>query len=176
MNTDPNITIRKEVPGELDALENITRDAFWDKYCPGCSEHLLLNRMHSHPSYRPELSFVADYCGELAGGIWYAEARLLTKDNIKIPVLTFGPVAVRPDLQGKGIGSALIRHSMKLAEHSGFAAILIFGNPAYYNRFGFHAAEECGITMEDDCFCDALMIISSCILCNTDEISMEVMP
>jgi len=158
MNTDFNITIRKEAPGELDALEAITRDAFWDKYSPGCVEHLLLHRMHGHPAYHPELSFVADCGGELAGGIWYAEGWLVTKENVKIPVLTFGPVAVRPDLQGKGIGSKLIRHSMKLAERSGFAAVLIFGNPVYYKRFGFHAAAECGITTGDGSFCDALLI------------------
>jgi predicted N-acetyltransferase YhbS len=53
-----------------------------------------------------------------------------------------GPFAVLPSYQKQGIGSLLMNHSIEKARRLGYKAIIIFGNPDYYHRFGFRNAEE----------------------------------
>ena len=105
--------IRPEKPEEYREMEELVRDAFWDRYSPGCCEHLVVHKMRTFPAAFPPLCLAAETGGKLAGGIWYARAVIRGKDGKSVPVLTLGPVAVRPELQGRGIGSALIRHTLE---------------------------------------------------------------
>lgn len=149
------IIIRHEKTEQYHEMESLVRDAFWDKYTPGCREHLLVHRLRKSSVLHPELCFAAEYGGELAGGIWYADASLKTQNDIE-SVLTMGPVAVAPRFQNCGIGSALIRRTLELA--SAAPAVLIYGDPGYYSRFGFVPAEKYGITDAEGGYCPALLI------------------
>jgi predicted N-acetyltransferase YhbS len=55
------------------------------------------------------------------------------------PVLLLGPLAVDPDRQGAGIGSALMKEAIARATSFGHGAIILVGDAPYYNRFGFGA-------------------------------------
>ena len=61
--------------------------------------------------------------------------------------LLLGPLAVSPERAGCGIGSGLLRHAIAQARALGHAAILLVGDPDYYNRFGFSAASAAGLAM-----------------------------
>jgi putative acetyltransferase len=50
---------------------------------------------------------------------------------------------VRPDRQRRGIGGALIRAGLDRARGEGWEAVIVLGDPAYYPRFGFSAAQAC---------------------------------
>jgi len=54
--------------------------------------------------------------------------------------LLLGPIAVRPDLAGKGYGRALMRHGIETARAQGWPAILLVGDEPYYGRLGFTRA------------------------------------
>jgi hypothetical protein len=54
-----------------------------------------------------------------------------------------------PRTQRQGVGSTLITHTLDQARRLGFRAVLLFGNPAYYSRFGFADATRFGITTHD---------------------------
>ena len=58
------------------------------------------------------------------------------------PALLLGPLAVHPDLQGQGVGIALMRESMAQIDMSRFKAILLVGDLPYYQRVGFAVAPE----------------------------------
>lgn len=143
-----NLNLRPETEEDFEAVEYLTREAFWDLYRPGCVEHLLAHRLRRTPVFVPELDFVAELDGRLAGNIMYSRAKV-TGGGSAAEVLTFGPLAVLPELQKKGVGSALVCRTVKLATEMGFRAIVIWGNPAYYHRFGFDGAEKFGITTAD---------------------------
>jgi predicted N-acetyltransferase YhbS len=54
-----------------------------------------------------------------------------------------------PKYQKKGIGSKLLNESIKIAKGTGFSGMILFGDPAYYHRFGFKNAQEYGIQTKD---------------------------
>ena len=55
---DNRPVIRLETPGDYRAVENLTREAFWNQSVPGCDEHYLVHTMRRHPDFIPELAFV----------------------------------------------------------------------------------------------------------------------
>lgn len=57
-----------------------------------------------------------------------------------LPALGLAPLAVTPNHQGAGIGAALVREGLARAATAGWRAVFVFGDPAYYRRFGFSAA------------------------------------
>ena len=148
--------LRPERVSEYREMETIVRDAFWDRYCPGCSEHLVVHKMRNSAAVVPELCLAAEADGELAGGIWYAKAAIRNGEN-EYAVLTMGPVCVKPELQSRGIGAALIRKTLSLAAGK-YPAVIIYGDPGYYGRFGFRPASEFGITDADGNPCPAILI------------------
>jgi len=151
-----NLVLRPELPSRYREMEELVRDSFWDKYCPGCSEHLVVHYMRSSAAVVPELCLAAEADGRLVGGIWYARAAIRRGGSV-FPVLTMGPVCVRPERQSSGIGTALIQRTLQLAAGK-YPAVVIYGDLAYYGRFGFRPAEEFEITTADGDFSPALLI------------------
>lgn len=133
--------LRPERSADHRAVEELTRDAFWNHYAPGCVEHYLAHVLRTSPDFVPELDYVAVCGGQVAGSIMYTRAGVVLDRGGRREVLCFGPLAVAPALQGRGVGGRLVRHTADLARELGYAAILIFGDPDYYARFGFRPAE-----------------------------------
>jgi predicted N-acetyltransferase YhbS len=144
-----NIKIRLEKEKDHQEVENMTREAFWDLHQPGCDEHLLVHKLRKAEAFIPELDFVAELDHQVVGNIMYSRARVIDGKGLEHEVLTFGPLSVLPSHQRLGVGSALVKHTLKLAEEMGFKAIIIFGHPEYYHRFGFANAERFHITTSD---------------------------
>lgn len=107
---------RLEEKGDYREVETLTREAFWNKYRPGCSEHYILHQYRSRPDFVKELDYVLEEKGRILAHIMYSQAEVTCDDGRKIPVMIFGPVSVRPEEQGKGYGSALIQFTMEKAK------------------------------------------------------------
>ena len=150
-----NIELRCEQPEDYDAAENMTREAFWNFYTPGCCEHYLLHIMRNGQSFLPELDIVAVYDGRIIGNIIYTKAAVIGDDGTKHEVLGLGTIAVLPEYQCKGIGGKLIAHTKNLAIGMGYRAVLLYGDPDYYSRHGFVAAEQFGIRTADNMYAAA---------------------
>ena len=56
-----------------------------------------------------------------------------------------GPISVRPDCQGRGIGSLLMAQALDALRLLRAGGCVLLGDPAYYARFGFRA--EPGLTL-----------------------------
>jgi len=146
-----NINIRLEEPKDYRAVEEIARAAFntpdrVERSKIGCPmEHHMVYRLREKDGIM-DLSFVAEVNGKIVGHIIYSNAHILQPDSSKVDVLDIGPISVFPEMQKSGIGSALMKHSIEEAKKLGHGAILFFGHPEYYPRFGFVPANEFGIT------------------------------
>lgn len=140
-----DILIRLEEENDFRYVENITREAFWDVYRPGCFEHLIVHKIRKVPAFIKELSYVACENDKIVGNIIYSKAKVVNQENEEFEILTMGPIGVLPSCQNKGIGSLLLNYTIQKAKEQGFKAIIIFGNPNYYRRFCFVNAEKYGI-------------------------------
>ncbi|MCL1903694.1 MAG: N-acetyltransferase [Oscillospiraceae bacterium] len=158
-----NITFRLETPADHYAVEAMTREAFWQFWESDrtvCDEHLLVSKLRTCQSFVPELNFVAEVDGELAGHIIFSKSRVEDSGGETHETLTFGPLTVSPKFQCQGVGKALMRHAFDEAVRLGHKAVIIYGNPDYYPRFGFRRAVEFGITTPDGSVFDALLVYS----------------
>lgn len=153
------IHLRKESPGDFHAVENLTREAFWVNSRRACEECLLVHRLRKSQAFVPELDFVAEISGALVGHIIYTESRIVNDSGNSKKTLTFGPLSVMPEYQYKGVGTALLNHSIREARRLGYRAILIFGHPDYYPRFGFKRAAQYNLTNSDGKTLDAFMAL-----------------
>lgn len=158
-NMIQDLILRLESPAEYREVEHVTREAFWNHHVPGCDEHYLAHALRDASCFLPELDFVADQKGRIVGNIMYTRALIYGDDGVNYPVLSFGPISVLPDWQKKGVGGALICHSLAVAKELGHTAVLIYGDPAYYSRFGFVAAEQFRIGTSDGHYAAALQAI-----------------
>ena len=59
-----------------------------------------------------------------------------------------GPMAVVPECQRQGIGSALVRAGQQRLQELGCPLVVVVGHPAFYPRFGFRPASTCDISCE----------------------------
>lgn len=87
---------------------------------------------------------VAERDGEVVGHVMISRATLDGGGDIAM----LSPLAVRPDVQRDGIGSALVRDVCALADAAGEPLVVLQGSPAYYPRFGFVDSRTVGITMD----------------------------
>ena len=60
-------------------------------------------------------------------------------------LLQLSPLSVAPARQGRGIGAALTRKALRLADERGEPLVLVLGHPGYYPRFGFRPASTLGL-------------------------------
>ena len=153
---NPSLLLRRETPADTLAVETLTREAFYNQYRPGCDEHYLAHILRIADAFIPELDFVAELDGRIAGNIMYAKSVIVLDAGGKLPVLTFGPLSVLPELQRQGVGRALVGHTLGLARQMGFPAVFIYGDPAIYSRMSFQPAENFHIGTKDNLYHNAL--------------------
>jgi len=129
--------IRLETKDDYRQVEELTREAFWNLYGPGCDEHYLCHLLREHKDFIRELDYVVELNGKIVASIMYSDSFLISEDNEKVHVVSFGPLCVHPDYQRKGIGTALIEKTKSLVEKMNIPAIIIYGDPHNYCKHGF---------------------------------------
>ena len=142
-------TIRPEKPEDYRAVENLVREAFWNVYRPGCSEHYVIHVLRDDPAFVKELDFVMEKDGELIGQNMFMRTMIEADDGREIPVLTMGPIGITPELKRKGYGKALLDYSLEKAADLDFGAVLFEGNIDFYGKSGFDFARKFGIRYHD---------------------------
>lgn len=148
MNTN-GIKIRLENKEEYREVETLVREAFWNVYRPGCSEHYVIHVLREDPAFVKELDFVMEQGGRLIGQNMFMRTIIEADDGRVIPVLTMGPICITPDLKRKGYGKLLLDYSLEKAMKLGFGAVLFEGNIDFYGKSGFTYAHNFGIRYHD---------------------------
>jgi putative acetyltransferase len=124
--------IRDETPSDFPVIESLLRLAFGGPY-----EAALVRRLRSDALVA--VALVAEDEEEIVGHIvlsWLPT----TIDGRPVRAVALAPMAVRPERQRGGIGTALVRHALQTAALAGADAAIVLGHPTYYPRFGFSAA------------------------------------
>ncbi|HOI21661.1 MAG: N-acetyltransferase [Spirochaetia bacterium] len=153
------IILRKETKADYRLVEKITREAFWNLYVPGCTEHYLAHVMREHKDFIPELSYVALKDDRMVGSIMYTASKLIDDEGGFVDTITFGPVSVLPEFQRLGIGSMLIWKTIDEARVRRDKAVIIYGHPKNYCKFGFKSSRDYNIASMDGRFPYSLLAL-----------------
>ena len=138
-------TIRLETPADYNTVENLTREAFWNVYRPGCLEHYVLHMFRNRPEFVKELDLVLEIGGQIIGHVMFVRAEITTDDGRSLPIMTFGPISIHPDYQRKGYGKILLDYALEKAAEMGVGAVCMEGNIDFYGKCGFDVASKSGI-------------------------------
>lgn len=141
--------IRLETEKDYRKTENLVREAFWNIYRPGCSEHYVLHTLRDNPDFVKELDFVMETGGILIGQNMFMRTVIRADSGKTVPVLTMGPIGILPELKRKGYGKRLLDYSLQKAAELGFGAVLFEGNIKFYGKSGFDYASNFGIRYHD---------------------------
>jgi putative acetyltransferase len=131
---DAAMIIRDAEPEDALAIRAIVASAFGR-----ADEARLVERLRADGDAFIELVAEDEDSGELIGSILFSPLAI-DRPGETLTALALAPVAVRPDRQKDGVGSALIRAGIEQARFAQAPAIILLGHPAYYPRFGFSAA------------------------------------
>ncbi|MDR7146091.1 GNAT family N-acetyltransferase [Rhizobium sp. BE258] len=137
-------TIDAENPSDVVARENLLDRAMGPNRRKKSSEKIRRGRIPAEG-----LALVArDGDGHVIGTVrlWNVEAGV-NSEGTPINALLLGPLAVDAAFEGKGIGAALMRAAILEAKNRQHGAILLVGDAAYYERFGFFAEGACHLVM-----------------------------
>ena len=108
---------------------------------PDGDEHSLetriLDRLRAEGDVLDALTLVADLHGEVVGHVVCSRATMGEG-----PSVALGPIAVHPDHQGEGIGSALVAAVLVTADLGGEPSVVLLGDPGWYAHFGFQTAAD----------------------------------
>lgn len=129
--------IRPEADADHAAIRAVVEAAFGRRF-----EADLVSAIRRSDCYVPGLSLVAEVDGAVVGHVLVSYV-----DVVPGPVrlLQVAPLAVAPEHQRQGVGSALMDGAIRLVEARGEPLVLVEGDPRYYGRFGFRRSDECGI-------------------------------
>jgi len=144
------VLIRAEKGIDREAVRAVNISAF---NSPAEANLVDLLRQQAHPN----ISLVAEECGQVVGHIVFSPVSLSNHPDVKM--MGLGPMAVVPTHQRKGIGSALVRAGLDRCRSLGFQAVVVLGHSEYYPRFGFSPAANFGICSEYDVPEDVFMVL-----------------
>ena len=132
--------IRMERSDDVQSVDHLIRSAFAHaEHCDGNEAELVRALRHSR-SFIPELSLVADVEERIAGYILFTRVGIGDGTG-----LALAPLAVLPEYQRCGIGSALIGEGHRIAAALGYDYSVVLGSRAYYSHSGYRPAGEFGI-------------------------------
>lgn len=137
--------IRLEQPKDYREVENLTREAFWNVYRPGCTEHYVLNQYRTNPDFIPELDLVMTEDDKIIGHVMFSKAELVLDDGRHVASWTFGPISIHPDYKRRGYGLKLLQYALEKAREMGIGFICMEGKIGFYSLAGFGLASKLNI-------------------------------
>ena len=142
--------IRTEEPKDRAAVHAVNVSAF---ETPAEADLVDALRKEAYPI----VSLVAEQDGAIVGHIMFSPVTLSGHADLKI--MGLAPMAVAPEQQNKGIGSALVRAGLERCKGLGFGAAVVLGHTWFYPRFGFVPSVRYGIGCEYEVPQDVFMVM-----------------
>lgn len=126
------LIVRKETAGDAAAIRDITTRAFLQAAHRSGTEAKIIEALRDAEALT--LSLVVEHEGNITGHVAFSPVCVNGQD---VGWFGLGPVAVNPDVQNRGVGSALIREGLSQLAKQGAQGCVVLGEPEYYGRFGF---------------------------------------
>lgn len=138
--------IRPERPAEVGVINALVMQAFADN--PGDDGHQSYMVEKLRESGELTFSFVAINEGRPVGHIAVLPVEVdSSSSDATSGIYAIGPVAVLPDQQESGHGTALVNHALGALDGLGASAVVVYDDVEFFSRFGFEPAD--GLTYPD---------------------------
>lgn len=134
--------IRFEEPRDIAAIRKVVEEAFGQP-----AEADLVDALRRNG--KAALSLVAEVNDRVVGHILFSPVTVETGDG-ELVGIGLAPLAVLPEFQNRGVGSALVEHGLERCREAGHRFAIVLGHPDYYPRFGFVPASRFGIKSKYD--------------------------
>jgi putative acetyltransferase len=125
--------LRAELPSDRDGIRKLLRLRF-----PAPAEAELVDRLRADGEVA--ISLIAEESDGIMGHV------LFSRMSAPFPALGLAPVAVDPAWRRQGIAARLIEDGLAKARDTGWRAVFVLGDPAYYRRFGFDVGLAAGFS------------------------------
>lgn len=135
--------IRHERPDDVGPIREVHRAAF-----PTPFEADLVDRLRGRLA--PWRSFVAEQEGRVVAHVLFTPVTLDPEPAHRTEMVALGPMAVHPDAQGQGIGSALGDGAIAEISGADIDAVFARGHPEWFPKFGFRPARRVGLELADE--------------------------
>ena len=132
--------IRAAVPEDYKTIFEINAQAF-----PTQAEASLIDLLRQRPQFVSELSLVAANDLVIVGHILFTPIAIDSPTGQSSTSLALAPMAVLPEKQRNGIGSALVENGLSMAKKMNYDSVIVLGHPEFYPHFGFRPASAWGI-------------------------------
>src|SRR5262245_37909563 len=142
--------VRKEEPGDFDAVRIVNERAFGQP-----DEARIVNALRG---LADAISLVALVDDQVAGHILFTPVTIDDADP-RLSASGLAPMAVLPEFQRRGIGSALVNAGLDACRAAGHDLVVVLGHPGFYPKFGFAAAAAHGLRCEYPVPPEAFMVI-----------------
>ena len=130
---DSELRVRPERPADRAGVDSLVRASF-----PSAAEREVVRALREAEGV---VSLVVEECGTLLGHVLFSPVTVAGSWS----AMGLGPVAVRADRRGCGIGQLLVREGLARLEGAGEPTCVVLGDPAWYGRFGFEDAAPHGL-------------------------------
>ena len=141
-NQPAPVVVRPEGPSDVEAIFEVTRAAFASVPHADGTEPYIVDALRSAGALT--VSLVATLHSRVVGHVGFSPVAM--SDGTE-GWYALGPVSVLPEIQRRGVGTALIADGLDRLRALGAAGCVLVGDPAYYVRFGF--ANRPGLSLED---------------------------
>ncbi|MCL4746448.1 MAG: N-acetyltransferase [Burkholderiaceae bacterium] len=145
-----SVNVRAERPEDRAAVRAVNLSAF-----DTAAEANLVDALRDQ--VQPVISLVAEIDAQVIGHIMFSPVTMDGHADLRL--MGLAPMAVSPEHQSTGIGSALVRAGLQRCSELGFGAVVVLGHPPYYPRVGFQPSVRFGITSEYDAPAEAFMVV-----------------
>jgi putative acetyltransferase len=144
------IAVRREMPSDISAVRIVNQRAF--------GQPLEASLVDALRGIEGVISLVATIDAQVVGHILFSPVKI---DNAGTDISAMGlaPMAVLPEFQRRGIGSALIAAGLDTCRKENHDLVVVLGHSDYYPKFGFVVAAAHGLSCEYSAPVEAFMAI-----------------
>lgn len=144
-----NFIVRQITEADYTTVYKLIKTAFETaEHRDGDEQDFAVN-LRNGDNYIPELDLVAERDGKLPGHIMFTKTYVTKPDGSRYNTLMVAPLAVLPEYRSIGVGSALMKEGLRIAQNMGYQSAFLIGDPNYYQRFGYKLTHLYGINHEN---------------------------